>query len=176
VLTDPNNVQRFGKPPDGTTRSTLPAPPIPSGAGETGFDATGSIAKQRKTKRKPGSTFPLSSATAVNASAPYGAPQQSTGQTSAPQIGLRGAYANVYKPPDAPVRRPLPPNTDPYEPLGVRAGEFLLRPSIELGYGIDSNPNRTPGGPRSNFFQVLPELLVRSQWSRHELGATLRGS
>jgi hypothetical protein len=176
VLTDPNNVQRFGKPPDVTTRLTLPAPAIPSGAGETGFDATGSIAKQRKTKRKPGSTFPLSSAAAVNASAPYGAPQQSTGQTSAPQVAARNAYANIYKPPDAPVRRPLPRNIDPYEPLGVRAGEFLLRPSIEAGYGFDTNPNRTPSGPRSAFWQVSPEVLAKSEWSRHEVGATLRGS
>ena len=74
------------------------------------------------------------------------------------------------------MRRPLPPNTDPYEPVGVRVGDFLLRPSIEVGYGVDSNPNRTPGGPRSNFTQVLPELQVKSQWARHEMAATLRGS
>jgi hypothetical protein len=174
-LIDPNRAQRFGKPPDGTTRASQPAAtqPAGTGAGDTGFDSTGSIAKKRKAKRKPGSTFPIPRATT---STPYGAPQQSTGQTAAPQIAARAAYANVYKPPDAPVRRPLPPNTDPYEPVGVRVGGFLLRPSIEVGYGVDSNPNRTPGGPRSNFTQVLPELQVKSQWARHELGATLRGS
>ena len=174
-LTDPNNAQRFSKPPEGTTRATQPAatPSASASAGETGFDSTGSIAKKRKLKRKPGSPFPVPRAGAVTL---YGAPQQSTGQTSAPQIAVRGAYANVYKPPDAPVRRPLPPNTDPFEPVGIRVGEFLLRPSVELGYGIDSNPNRTPGGPRSGFYQVLPELQAKSFWSRHELGGSLRGS
>lgn len=176
-MIDPRSAPRFGKPPDGTTRSTAPAQPpaLASGAGETGFDTTGSIAKKRKTKRKPGSPYPVPRAGAV-ATTPYGAPQQTTGQTSAPQIAVRGAYANTYKPPDAPARRPLPPNTDPFEPIGVRVGTFLLRPSIEVGYGVDTNPNRTPGGPRSNFTQVLPEIQAKSEWSRHELGATLRGS
>jgi hypothetical protein len=174
-LTDPNNAARFSKPPDGTTRSTAPAatPPANASAGETGFDSTGSIAKRRKAKRKPGSTFPVPRAVS---STPYGPPQQSGGHTSAPQIAVRGAYANAYKPPDAPLRRPLPPNTDPYEPVGVRVGSFLLRPAIEVGYGADSNPNRTPDGPRSNFTQILPEAQIKSEWSRHELGANLRGS
>jgi hypothetical protein len=176
-LTDPNNAQRFSRPPDGTTRATQPAVTPPtgpgSGAGETGFDSTGSIAKKRKTKRKPGSTFPVPRPATTTL---YGAPQQVTGQTSAPQIAVRNSYANAYKTSDAPVRRPLPPNTDPYEPIGVRVGGFLLRPAIEIGYGADSNPNRTPDGPRSNFTQILPELQVKSEWSRHELGANLRGS
>jgi hypothetical protein len=55
-----------------------------------------------------------------------GPPQQASGQTAAPQIAARATYANAYKPPDAPLRRPLPPNTDPYEPVGVRVGSFLL--------------------------------------------------
>ena len=50
-----------------------------------------------------------------------GPPQQASGQTAAPQIAARATYANAYKPPDAPLRRPLPPNTDPYEPVGVRS-------------------------------------------------------
>ena len=69
------------------------------GAGETGFDSTGSIAKKRKAKRKPGSPYPMPRAGAVVL---HGAPQQATGQTAAPQIAARAAYANVYKPPDAP--------------------------------------------------------------------------
>jgi hypothetical protein len=189
ALTDPNNTrsfsrappnaaastQRFGRAPDGTTRSTQPVatPSASAGAGETGFDSTGSIAKQRRTRRRPGSTFPVPRATTPTL---YGAPQQTTGQTSAPQIAIRGAYANAFKPPDAPVRRPLPPNVDPYEPIGVRVGEFLLRPSLEVNAGTDSNPNRTPNGQRSNFVEILGDAKIKSEWSRHELGATLRGS
>ena len=55
-----------------------------------------------------------------------GAPQQASGQTAAPQIAARATYANAYKPPDAPLPRPLPLNTDSYEPVGVRVGSFLL--------------------------------------------------
>ena len=173
ALIDPNSAQRFSKPPDGTTRSTQPAatPPIGSGAGETGFDSTGSIAKKRKAKPKPGSPFPT-----PRAGRPSCCAVRRSRRPDAPQIAARATYANVYKPPDAPLRRPLPPNTDPYEPLGMRVGSFLLRPSIEVGYGADSNPNRTSNGPRSNFTQMLPELQIKSAWPVHELGATLRGS
>jgi hypothetical protein len=121
ALIDPNSAQRFSKPSDGTTRSTQPAatPSAGSGAGETGFDSTGSIGKKRKGKLKPGSPYPVPRAGAVVLRGP---PQQASGQTAAPQIAARATYANVYKPPDAPLRRPLPPNTDPYEPVGVRVG------------------------------------------------------
>lgn len=171
---DPNRAQRFTPAPGGTTRSTQPAatPSIGNGAGETGFDSTGSIAKKRKTKLKPGTPFPTPRAGAVI----LGPPQQAGGQTSAPQIAARAAYANAYKPLDAPLRRALPPNTDPYEPTGLRVGSFLLRPSLEVGYGSDSNPNRTQNGPSSNFTQVLGDVQIKSEWTRHELGATLRGS
>jgi hypothetical protein len=172
ALIDPNSAQRFSKPPEDTTRLTRSAatPPIGNGAGETGFDSTGSIAKKRKSKPKPGAPYPTPRAGAVVL---RNLPLQATG---APQTAARATYANVYKPPDAPLRRPLPPNTDPFEPVGVRVGSFLLRPSIEVGYGADSNPNRVPNGPRSNFTQILPEVQIKSEWSRHELGATLRGS
>jgi hypothetical protein len=171
---DPNRAQRFTPAPGGTTRSTQPAatPSIGNGAGETGFDSTGSIAKKRKTKPKPGTPFPTPRAGAVI----LGPPQQAGGNTSAPQSAARAAYANAYKPLDAPLRRPLPPNTDPYEPTGLRVGSFLLRPSLEVGYGSDSNPNRTQNGPSSNFTQVLGDVQIKSEWTRHELGATLRGS
>ena len=171
-LSDPRNPQRFGKPPDGVTRSTSPAAASVS-AGDTGFDSTGSIGRKKKAKRRPGSRFP---ATPVSSSVPVGPPQQATGQTSAPQVAVRASYANAYKPPDAPQRRALPPNADPYEPVGVRVGGFVLRPSIEVSRGTDSNPNRTTGGPRSQFTLLSPELLAKSEWARHELGATLRGS
>src|SRR5204863_8400398 len=55
-LTDPNNTQRFGRPPDPVARSqpsALPAPTAAS-AGDTGFDSTGSIRKRKRgEKRKP---------------------------------------------------------------------------------------------------------------------------
>src|SRR4051812_15669861 len=58
-LTDPRNVQRFKPPSDAMTRATPAAILPPSGAGETGFDSTGAIAKKKKGKKKPGEPRPL---------------------------------------------------------------------------------------------------------------------
>jgi hypothetical protein len=74
------------------------------------------------------------------------------------------------------VRRPVV-DDKPFDPLGIRAGSFLLRPAIEVLGGYDTNPARTPGGGRgSDFGIVAPELQVNSNWSRHQLTANLRGS
>jgi hypothetical protein len=55
---------------------------------------------------------------------------------------------------------------DDLTPLGVRAGAFLLRPSIELRGGalIDSDPDDT-----SEFLRLQPELGFESDWIRHRL-------
>ncbi len=42
--------------------------------------------------------------------------------------------------------------------------------------GYDTNPARTPGGRASSLLTVSPELIARSDWQRHEVTATLRGS
>jgi hypothetical protein len=74
-------------------------------------------------------------------------------------------------------QRPLPiAGGDPYAALGIRAGSFLLFPSIDLSAGHDANPAHTPGGNSSPFFIAAPELLVQSDWSRHSLTADIRGS
>ncbi len=73
--------------------------------------------------------------------------------------------------------RPLPIATgDPYAPLGLRAGSFLLYPAIELSSGYDTNPAHVPGGPASPFFVVAPELQVQSDWDRHSLTANIVGT
>ena len=65
---------------------------------------------------------------------------------------------------------------DPFEQVGIRAGAFLVKPAIELSEGYDTNPARVSGGKGSWFTLVAPELNVQSQWQRHELTATIRGS
>ncbi len=185
TFTDPRNVQRFGRPPDGVTRSTQPVilPPLSGGAGETGFDSTGSIRKKKIVKRKPGekhlgTTSPKPGAkTTTTTTAPLSS-QPLASRSNAPQVAARASYADAFKPPDAAPRprRPLIPFQEAYDPIGIRAGDFLLRPSIEITRGIDSNPARVQNGTRSWFTTIAPELQARSQWSRHELGANLRGS
>jgi hypothetical protein len=73
--------------------------------------------------------------------------------------------------------RPLPIAAgDPYAPLGLRAGSFLLYPAIELSTGYDTNPGHVPGGAASPLFVVAPELQVRSDWDRHSLTANVVGT
>jgi len=75
-----------------------------------------------------------------------------------------------------PLQRKPAPETDPYEPLGMRVGSFLLRPAIEFTGGYDTNPARGTTAAGSSLFIVAPELQVRSDWQRHDLRADLRGT
>jgi hypothetical protein len=171
-VTDPRNVNRFSAPLI-KTRETIAregAPTIASGAGETGFDSTGSIAKKKKNKPKPGDPRP------APPPKPPGPPQAVGGHTLAQQIPARQPYSEAYKPPNALPRRQLVPIGDPFEPLGIRAGTFLLKPSIDVTRGYDTNPERTSTGQPSGYTVVEPALKVRSQWSAHEAGADIRGT
>jgi hypothetical protein len=177
---DPANA-RFSRPADtATTRGRAIATAGPVSAGSTGFDSTGSIRKQKK--RRPGerhlgrSTPAPAPGARTTTLPPPGPPQAADGHGSAPQIAARASYADVYKPPDAPRRRPLPPVQDPFEPAGIRAGGFLLRPALEVTRGHDSNADRVPNGRASGYTVIAPELTARSEWARHELAASLRGS
>jgi hypothetical protein len=74
------------------------------------------------------------------------------------------------------LRRRTAAEEDPFAQLGGHAGTFLLLPAIETTTGFDTNPARTPSGRSSLFTTVSPELIARSDWTRHEMTATLRGS
>jgi hypothetical protein len=97
-------------------------------------------------------------------------------QGSAPQSAARATYAEAYRPSGVPVRRPLPPVQDPYTSLGIQIGSFLLRPSIEVTRGYDSDPARTAGGRGSYFTTIDSALQLRSQWTRHAFGVDLHGN
>jgi hypothetical protein len=66
------------------------------------------------------------------------------------------------------------PPVDPYQAIGMKVGNFLLKPALELSTGYDSNPTRTPGGGGSPVVLVAPELQVQSQFDRHEITANLK--
>jgi hypothetical protein len=177
ALTAPLYPQRFGDTPPSATRPAAStgsprADPSPTGAPASGAGDTGSGPKKKAAKRRPGEPRPPPPAPPP----PPGPPQQAGGHTSAQQIAARASYADAYRPPDAPPRRPPVVETDAFEPLGVRVGTFLLKPSIEVSRGHDSNPSHVPDGKSSWFTMVEPALQLRSQWSRHEYGVNLRGS
>jgi hypothetical protein len=74
------------------------------------------------------------------------------------------------------LRRRTTPEEDAFAQLGLRAGTFVVSPAVEIIGGYDTNPARTPSGKPSSLITVAPELLAKSDWSRHEVTATLRGS
>jgi hypothetical protein len=93
----------------------------------------------------------------------------------APASALPGPDPNLAVPRTL-IRRPVV-DEKPFDPVGIAAGSFRLRPAIEISGGYDTNPARTTiGGGASNFGIVAPELQAASNWSRHELTANLRGS
>jgi hypothetical protein len=74
------------------------------------------------------------------------------------------------------LRRRTAVEEDPFAALGGHAGTFLVLPALEVTGGYDTNPARVPNGRASALVTVAPELLARSDWQRHEVTATLRGS
>lgn len=179
-MTDPNHPQTFDlRKRQPASKSLAQAaifqePTAPPSAGNTGFDSTGTLRKKKYPKLKAGDPFPVPPPKKPRPAVLNGAPQKAT----APQFSLRAPYADIYRPSDALPRppRPFKPPSDPFEPLGIRAGSFVLKPAIEVTRGFDTNATRVPNGQSSPFWLVAPELLVKSDWTSHEVGATLRGS
>ena len=96
-------------------------------------------------------------------------------------------YSASTPPPTAPQPNTLTPGTvpqrplpiaagDPYAALGIRAGSFLLLPSLDLTAGYNTNPERVTGSGGAPYFIAAPELHVRSDWERHSLTADITGS
>jgi hypothetical protein len=179
-LTDPRNTQRFGTAPDPTTRTQpsaiQPAPPVSASAGDTGFDSTGSVRKRKLAAKKKPNVSRLPDPPSISLTLRGPPPRPATVSTTAQQQAARNVYAKAYEPPDARQRRPLPNLNDAYEPVGIRGGTFLWKPSIELSRGYDTNPTRVPNGPSSGLTVLTPELNAKSEWSQHELALALRGS
>ncbi len=68
------------------------------------------------------------------------------------------------------------PDEDPFAPLGIRAGSFLLFPEVGFSTGYTTNTTNTRNGNGAGFAVVAPQILMQSDWSRHEATLLLRGS
>ena len=62
---------------------------------------------------------------------------------------------------------------DPFAALGIRAGSFILYPSLTTSYEHATNAS---GNGRSDTLTVTPELRLQSDWALHAATLTLRGS
>ncbi|MGH6905908.1 MAG: outer membrane beta-barrel protein, partial [Geminicoccaceae bacterium] len=69
--------------------------------------------------------------------------------------------------PNVPVTaRPRPD----FDPLGIRAGGFLIYPSLTVGSSYDTNVFATKDDTKDDFiFNFLPGFLVRSNFPRHAI-------
>lgn len=144
--------------------------PPASGAGKSGFVSTNIPQQKAKTAPARAAAAPAPLALPSNAS-----PQarRAALQDAAQATGSVGIESPNFRP--RPRRNPV--DETPFDPLGWRAGAFLIKPAVELSGGYDSNPARAPAGSRgAQFYVIAPELLIRSDWSRHALNADLRGS
>jgi hypothetical protein len=168
------------RPPDRRERTTFEPPRPAAGAGKTGFDSTNS--RGRKPSSKSKATQEMQAARDIAPGNPAPAPLSSSSSSNG-----KSAYALAGKPGAPPVAVGDPPpirnkkkkkaeEIDPYDPLGVRSGGLIYYPAIEFIGGYDSNPARTSNGKSASTVTVAPELRVRSDWSRHEFKADLRGS
>ena len=206
LQTDPRRppvFQKFTRP--GLVQLGPPAnfSPPAFGAGSTGYDST-NFRKKTKPKGRASAGSPRAPASDANAASPNAnaAPADANisaanARAIAPGVALplimspyqtpaaTGSFAQAPGAPPVelgPIRK-LPPKRkahtepdDPYAPLGVHVGAFTLFPAIEFIGGYDTNPARTAGGTGASLYSIAPELLVQSNWSRHELKAELRGS
>jgi hypothetical protein len=186
-------VPSFGIPSFGT--------PAGSGAGKTGFVSTRTKAKART--RSPAAKIaeppplPLSPTGMVmlperpptSDKSPAPPPARPT-RTPPPRVAGRPVLAprapalvqreevkeQLNAQPNTVVAIRRKPEDDPFEPVGLRAGAFVLRSAVETTGGYNSNPGQVSGGKGSWFIAPGGELLARSDWVRHELAAEIRGS
>jgi len=70
-------------------------------------------------------------------------------------------------------RGSIDPEADPFAPVGIRAGSFILLPSITTTVEHQTNGS---GNGKSTDLTVTPELRLQSDWARHEATLTLRGA
>jgi len=179
----------------------LNRPPLPVygnppgfGAGATGFVSNGAARRKGRAKRTPPSSTSGATSQTTNpagagagtAAAPAAPPSATAGgqagRRTTPQLTRHGAPP-IDPPPTLGTPPPVvvPPrraavDPAPFDPLGLRAGTFLIRPAVELTGGYDSNPPHATPPKGSSEFIVAPELIVRSDWERHALNADIRGT
>lgn len=119
-------------------------------------------AKQGKAKLPP--LVPYRTAPGVSARA--GSGMRAGAETPSPSVATL----------PYPARGRAKTEESPYAPLGVRVGNVVLRPAIEIDGGYNDNPNGAVRNPKgSTFGRAGATLDAASDWATHEFKANLRG-
>ena len=153
-----------------------------SSAGTTGFDATNNRAKKKSKetarRRAPADAEnlpPIVASGPDRTVAPVFQRQESGAAIRRRALNSAAVPLDATGPIAArPVRRRFV-EEDPFGPVGFYRGPFLYKPAVEISGGYDSNPGQRTNGKGSSFEKVAPELQIKSDWSRHEVAADLRG-
>ena len=173
--------------PEPSQPPVLQKPPAPEIYPKKAAQRTGAtlpvLPEEAPVSNPPPAVYPLAAANRPGALLAPPAPQYFDYSLIPPVAGSAGTPPptlpplNTFAPGTLP-HQPLPiAATDPYAALGIRAGSFLLLPSLDLSGGYNTNPERAAGaGPGAAYFAVAPELKVQSDWERHALTADIMGS
>ncbi|WP_310015157.1 outer membrane beta-barrel protein [Brucella pseudogrignonensis] len=70
--------------------------------------------------------------------------------------------------------RRITQEADPFAPLGIRTGNFVLRPSLEQGIRATTNGDNSSTGSSAVLSETTLRLKAESDWARHQ--ATLDAS
>jgi hypothetical protein len=192
---DPADFSHTPDPTAGPTPSqlgittTLPLPFPESGAGRSGFVSAGN--RKVKVKLKPGQAPPPPTpdpATLIATPAQLG----TAALRPKTRLNRRGVLLDPTRavelqrpiplPPDFVLVPPITPlrqmrlDPTPFAPVGVHAGTYYLYPAIELTGGWDSNPMHATIAKSAPEYLLAPELLALSDWERHALNFTIKGS
>ena len=84
-------------------------------------------------------------------------------------VMTQSAYSQEPDPNVPVTARPRPD----FDPLGIRAGGFLIYPSVTVGSSYDTNVFATKDDTKDDFiFNFLPQVVVRSNFPRHAIAWT----
>lgn len=122
---------------------------------------------------------PLGEAASAAAPRPHPRPR-AAGPAAEPPVEEspgRAARAGTDNPRTGAIEgRPAVADGDPFAPLGIRAGAFLLRPQLEQAIGWTSNAAGAAGGRPSTFSETRLRLDAESDWSRHRAAFSVDGA
>ncbi|MEM8743801.1 MAG: outer membrane beta-barrel protein [Pseudomonadota bacterium] len=86
---------------------------------------------------------------------------------------VREATVQDVAPPTAPPRD-VGDEVDPFAPLGIRLGSFLLFPELGAERVYDDNVFLSATNPQGDWrYELTPSLEIQSDWSRHSLIGTV---
>jgi hypothetical protein len=63
---------------------------------------------------------------------------------------------------------------EPFDPIGIKRGSWIIFPEVEFGLGATTNIRRSPNKEASGMFDVRPTVRAVTNWAKHavELKAT----